>query len=511
MRFFLLLIVGVALAAGFGALGRAAGAPPGAAIRPPAVAGQFYPADAAVLRAALDGFFRDAVAARVVQPVALVVPHAGYIFSGQIAADAFRQAAGMHIETVVILGTNHTSGSFRRVSVYDGEGYRTPLGVARVNRELAAALVRDGGAVFDASLHGSEHSVEVQVPFIQFLFPDATIVPAVVGSPDPEICRRFGRALAAQAAGRRLLIVASSDLSHYPEHGVASDVDRRTLEAIANLKAEAFDDMAARAASLEGRGVSTCACGEGPIRVVMEAARALGALRGTVVSYANSGDTAVGESGRVVGYGAVTFSRGEPGADVAALQPVAPDPKGALDAADKRVLLRLARETITRFLRAESVPLPRGGSPKLLRESGAFVTLRARGELRGCIGRIQPSGPLIQLVGTLALDSAFRDSRFSPVTAAEVKDLDVEVSVLTPMAAVPGPDAIVPGRDGVVLRVGDRSAVFLPQVATEQGWNRAALLDNLARKAGLPPSAWRDKNARFLTFQADVFGESTLK
>jgi AmmeMemoRadiSam system protein A len=190
---------------------------------------------------------------------------------------------------------------------------------------------------------------------------------------------------------------------------------------------------------------------------------------------------------------------------------VTADAAGALDAADKKLLLRLVRETISRYLRTETVPLPRGGSARLLRESGAFVTLKSRGELRGCIGRIQPEGPLIRLVGTLALDSAFRDPRFRPVSAAEVKDLTIEVSVLTPLASVAGPDAIQPGRDGVVLRVGERSAVFLPQVATEQGWGRTQLLDNLAQKAGLPPSAWRDKNAKLLTFRADVFDESLLK
>ena len=329
--------------------------------------------------------------------------------------------------------------------------------------------------------------------------------------PDPESCRRFGRALAALAAGRRVLIVASSDLSHYPERRVAADVDRRTLEAIAGMNADEVGGMRARLPNLEGRGVDTCACGEGPIRVAIEAARALGALKGTVVSYANSGDTAIGDPDRVVGYGAVAFSRGEAGADLRALQPLAADPAGALDAADKKALLRLVRETITRYLRTETVPLPRGGSARLLRESGAFVTLKSHGQLRGCVGRIQPAGPLLQLVGTLALDSAFRDSRFKPVGAGELKDIEIEVSVLTPPASVPGPDAVQPGRDGVVLIVGDRSAVFLPQVATEQGWSRTELLDNLAQKAGLPSGAWRDKRAKLLTFRADVFDESTLK
>jgi MEMO1 family protein len=508
MRHVMLAVAGLALAAG--ATRPGAVAEPGA-VRPPAVAGQFYPAEAPALRAAIEGFLRDAVPARVAQPVAIVVPHAGYIYSGQVAADAYRQVAAMQVDTVVILGTNHTNGSFRRISVFDGEGYRTPLGVAAVDRAAAARLVKEGGAVFDATLHAGEHSVEVQVPFVQHLFPRAAIVPVVVGAPDPDACRRFGRALAALAAERRVLIVASSDLSHYPEQRVAAEVDRRTLEDVASLKTDAFDEMDAHPASFEARGVATRACGEGPIRVAIEAARAMGALRGTVVSYANSGDTAVGDAGRVVGYGAVVFSRGEAGADTRSLQPVTPDAAGALDAADKKVLLRLVRDTIVRYLQTQTVPLPRGGSPKLLREAGAFVTLKSHGELRGCIGRIQPEGRLIRLAGMLALESAFQDPRFKPVSQGEVKDLEIEVSVLTPIAAVAGPDAVQPGRDGVVLRVGDRSAVFLPQVATEQGWGRTELLTNLAQKAGLAPGAWRDKRASLFTFQADVFGESTLK
>lgn len=508
MRLFTVGITGIALAAGIGGAIRLGAAP---AIRPPAVAGQFYPADAGVLRAVLEAVLRDAVPARVAQPVAIVVPHAGYIYSAQIAADAYRQVASMSVDTVVILGTNHTSGSFRRVSVFDGEGYRTPLGVARVDRDLAAALVKDGGAVFDSSLHASEHSVEVQVPFVQHLFPKAAIVPVVVGAPDPDACRRFGRALAALAASRRLLIVASSDLSHYPEQRVAAEVDRRTLEAIAGMKIDELADMEARASTTASRGVATCACGEGPIRVAIEASRAMGALRGTVVSYANSGDTAVGDPERVVGYGAVVFGRGDAGADLSAIQPVAPDPKGELDDADRRVLLRLARETVTRFLRTETVPLPRGGSPKLLREAGVFVTLSKHGQLRGCIGRIVPEGTLIRLTSAMAIESAVKDPRFQPVTASELKELEIEVSVLTPMTLVAAPDRIVVGRDGVLMRVGERGAVFLPQVAPQQGWSRAEMLEQLARKAGLPADAWRDKSARFFTFQADVFGESTLK
>ena len=263
-----------------------------------------------------------------------------------------------------------------------------------------------------------------------------------------------------------------------------------------------------------GKGLVTCACGEGPIRVALEAARALGATAGTVVSYGNSGDTIIGDADRVVGYGAVAFCQGGPvsGWKMAPRRFPA-DPTGVLDALDKRVLLRLARETVTRYLQTDTLPwpLPAVGSPKLLREAGTFVTFTKHGELRGCIGSIQPQGRLIRLVSSMAFEAAFRDPRFQPIAAGELKDLEVEISVLTPMKAVAGPDWITIGKDGVLLRVGDRSAVFLPQVAPEQGWTRTEMLEHLAEKAGLPADAWKDPKAKFFTFQADVFSESSLK
>ena len=488
--------------------------PPAEAPRPAAVAGGFYPAAPAKLRAAIDGYLRDAVPDRAGVPKVLVVPHAGYVYSGQIAADAFRQTAGRTIETVVIIGANHTTGGFDRASVYDGIAWQTPLGRVAVDRNLAQALVdAKVGAVFDRSLHEREHSIEVHVPMVQALHPAAAIVPIVIGTPDPGLCRRLGRELARLAAQRPILIVASSDLSHYPSAVDARRLDRQLLETLVS------DSAIPRLIELEAAvgapgvfpspGLATRACGLGPLLVAREAARELGANHGVVLSYANSADTVVGTPDRVVGYGAVSFSQGAAEVDVTALVRPPADDRSPLDAEDKGLLLRLARETITRALASETLPLPRGGSPRLMRESGSFVTLRARGEMRGCVGRVLPEGPLIRLVSAMAFQSAFADPRFRPLRPGELKGLEIEVSVLTPPREAKVSD-IVPGRDGVILRLKDKIAVYLPQVATEQGWSRIDLLDNLAVKAGLPSSAWRDRNARFQTFQADVFSESSL-
>lgn len=505
-RFLLLPFVCAVLCCG--AVGAGGG---GEQDREPIGPGSFYPQSAAMLKAAVQAMLGDALPPRPDRPIAIVVPHAGYVFSGQIAADAWRQAAAHRYDTIVIVGTNHTSGTFRKVGISPGRSFRTPLGHAPVDEAFVAALQKeDSDCVLDAGVHKTEHSVEVQVPFAQQLFPGAKVVPLVVGRPDPAMCARLGRALANVAKGRSVLLVASSDLSHYPSASDATSVDRRTLEAIASLNADAVYQIEA---ADNGRGVPelvTHACGTGAIMAVAAAARALGATRGAAVSYANSGDTLAGDPTRAVGYGAVVFTAGEPGTDLTALQPPAAD-DSALQVQDKKWMLAFARETIKRYLTTATLPLPRGFPARLQRNRGTFVTLKKRGELRGCIGHIPSDMPLARLVGMMAFSSAFNDPRFDKLTLEEMRDLEVEISVLSPARPVAGPADILVGRDGVVITADGHSAVFLPQVAPEQGWNRDEMLDNLCLKAGLPANRWRRGGMRFETFQADVFDERGMK
>jgi len=360
----------------------------------------------------------------------------------------------------------------------------------------------------NASVHEQEHSVEVQVPFIQVLFPDAKIVPVVVGAPDAALCERFGQALGRALSGKKALIVASSDLSHYPSYEDARTVDLPILDAIPTLDLSRVQKSVQDAM---GRGVAnlhTGACGEGPIMAAMAAARAMGARGGKVISYANSGDIAIGDRSRVVGYGAVALTADPPPA--ASVTKAAAGTGGELQPVDKKALLAFARKTIARYLATETVPLARGFSSAVQEYRGVFVTLKKYGNLRGCIGRLIPEAPLGQLVGAMAIQSAFNDHRFRPVTAGELKDIEIEISVLTPMKPVPRAEDIVVGRDGVLLQKGRAGAVFLPQVATEQGWSREEMLDQLCLKAGLPEGSWR-KGAEFQIFQAIVFHESEFK
>jgi len=332
-----------------------------------------------------------------------------------------------------------------------------------------------------------------------------------VGHPDVKVCTSFGGALAKVLQGRKALIVASSDLSHYPDYEGAARSDRAILEAIAKLDPEGVHSAAEAQMKLGLRGLSTCACGEAPILAAMAAAKALGATRGAVVSHASSGDTLFGEKDRVVGYGAVAFYPGAGEPDVKALEKKTPAPEGQdLLPEDKKALLALARDTIDRYLSTKTVPLPRNLGPRCERNRGAFVTLKKKGELRGCIGHMAEDSPLPWVVGAMALQAALNDRRFSPLRAAELPDLEIEISMLTPAKPISKVSDIVLGRDGVVLKKGGRSAVYLPQVATEQGWSLEQMLDNLSRKAGLSAGSWRE-GAQFSTFQAVVFHESEFK
>ncbi len=482
-------------------------------VREPAVAGKFYPGSAARLRLAIEKFLQDAVPAKVEKPVAIIVPHAGYIFSGQICADGFNQVSNQSYDVVVILGTNHTNPHYRKISLYPGSGFRTPLGTAAIDKSVMRSLVKADPAdcALDKSLHEHEHSIEVIVPFVQVLFPKAKIVPAVVGSPDMQICDRFGQALARVLKDKRALIVASSDLSHYPAAEHANRVDRETLAAMAKLDPATF--VKTVHAHMDGSilDLRTRACGEAPILAAMAAARSLGAARGVVVSYANSGDAPVGERARVVGYGAVALAADGAGKSISPSGQATPvAASAALRASDKKALLVLARETLSRIFLTDTVPLARGCHVNLQQPRGVFVTLKKEGELRGCIGRMVGDAPLCRLVGAMTLQAAFHDSRFRPLGADELKDTEIEISVLSPMKQVAGASDIVVGRDGVALSKEGRSAVFLPQVPTEQRWNREEMLDHLCLKAGLKPGGWKE-GAQLSTFQAVVFSESEFR
>ncbi len=470
--------------------------------RPPAVAGGFYPADAKELARTVD----DLLARAQVQPLtdpptALIVPHAGYMYSGAVAAHAYALLKGLKFERVVVISPSHID-AFPFSAVYDGDAYATPLGTIPVDKAFAAQLVKAGSGIQLSSrghtISGDrgEHALEVQLPFLQRVLGEFRLVPIIMGDQRYESCRALGVALAKTIQTSPALIVASSDLSHFHSYEEAVRLDRRVLKAIQEW------DYYTMARNFEQNLWE--ACGGGPIVAAMIAAERLGARQARLLKYANSGDV-TNDRSRVVGYGAVALVKAaRAGAEGNGLSHA----DFALSEKEQEELLWLARksvETAVRERRLYEGPAPRW--PSLTEDRGAFVTLKRHGRLRGCIGYIFPMKPLYLTVRDVAAMAALRDERFPPVVTAELDQLEYEVSVLSPLRRVLDVKEIVTGRHGLVVKRGAREGLLLPQVATEQKWDRMKFLEQTCLKAGLPPNAWRDPETDIFAFTAFVFSE----
>ncbi len=466
-------------------------------IRQPAVAGSFYPADPKDLGAMIDGFLSKAAPPPLENVVALVAPHAGYVYSGQVAAYSYALMKGRKFDRVVVIAPSHYEG-FDFSSVYDGAAYQTPFGQVPVDQDFArklakaSPLIKLSGAGHTPTADRPEHSVEVQLPFLQRVLGQFQLVPVIMGDQSYEACRALGVALAKLVQGTNTLIVASSDLSHYHTYDEAASLDHKTLKAIGEY--DYFD----LSRNLERRVWE--ACGGGPIVATMIAAERLGATQAKVLHYANTGDV-TGDHSRVVGYGAVALVK----AAGAARSDAAPF---SLTRPEKDTLLKIARKSVETAVReGKSYECSTGGLESLAQERGAFGTLTENGQLRGCIGYVAPLEPLYLTVRDVAAFAALRDTRFRPVTASELGELQYEISVLSPLRRVMDTQEIRIGQHGLLIHTSDHEGLLLPQVATEERWDRATFLEQVCYKAGLPGRAWQDAGADLFRFTALVFGE----
>lgn len=465
-------------------------------VRRPAVAGSFYPGDAKILsrqvRDYLSHASREEVAGEI---VALVSPHAGYMYSGLVAAQAFKTVEGMHFDAVVILAPSHRV-PFQGASVYDRGGFETPLGIVPIDQDLARKLMAESDLFqFLPQAHSQEHSLEVQLPFLQEALGSFNLVPIVIMDQSYRTCERVGQAIARAVRGKKVLLVASTDLSHYHPYEEAVQMDKVILDDIRLFDAQRLSrDLDSRKGE---------ACGGGPVIAVMVAAKELGASQGKILRYQNSGDVTGDRSG-VVGYAAAVFSRVSPSAEKET-ERKRPGISLGLTAEEKKVLRQVAQSSIERRLRGEKPSRVELSGEHLKEHRGAFVSLHKRGQLRGCIGTIQPNRPLHQVVEEMAAAAAFEDSRFDPLSAHELKDLELEISVLTPLQRVRDPMEIEVGKHGLYIKKGFYSGLLLPQVATEYKWDRQTFLEETCRKAGLPRHAWKEKGTEIYLFSADIF------
>ena len=469
-------------------------------IRKSVIAGTWYPGDASTLAGDIRRYLEKVPGQAVGGPVVgLLSPHAGYAYSGQIAAHGYRLIEGQRYDAVVVIGPSHRV-LFRGASVWPSGGYETPLGVVPIDSGLASAILgADPVLNSDRKPHEAEHSVEIQLPFLQVVLGTFAFVPVVMGTQDLRTCEAVADAILGAAKGKNVLVVGSSDLSHFHSYEKARRLDQVIVDLVEKR------DYRGLARELEEGSCE--ACGGGPVVTAMLYAEKSGARGVKVLRYANSGDV-TGERRQVVGYLSAAFFREDPGDKAMAKKQAGIDMGLADD--EKQALLRIARASIEAELAGKKPPAAKGQGTlqgTLEEKRGAFVSLKKRGHLRGCIGFIEAKKPLARTVEEMAVAAAFQDPRFEPLKKAELMDVRLEISVLTPLRKVADVGAIEVGTHGLYVRKGSRAGLLLPQVATEYGWDRDTFLKETCRKAGLAPDAWRDPETEIYLFSADVFGE----
>jgi len=474
-----------------------------AAAREMAFAGKFYPADKAELARFVDSALAGARVPGLGGRVrGVIAPHAGYPFSGTMAALAYK-AVNTEYDLVVILGTGHTTAVKGAALLAEGY-YETPLGKVPVDEKLAAELIKASPLFEDRpDAHAGEHSIEVQLPFLQRrLKKPFKILPAVLNNAAPEDLAEIGRLLGVKLKGRKALIVVSTDFSHYPGHEDAAQADKTMSLAITTMDPAYFRLASRILLSKDVPGLGTCACGEAAVEAAMAAVNELGPSRFVELKYADSYDQAPELAGpeRVVGYIAGVF--------VAAGKKV--PGKITLTPGQKKELLSAARAGIEgRLSGREAKREPLSKDPAFNLPGAVFVTLTESGALRGCVGTIEPRMGLLDAVRYAANAAAFEDTRFRPLEKAELEKIKIEISVLSPLKKAADAKEIVPGRQGVVV-VGDagrRSGLFLPQV-WEQIPDKGEFLSELcSQKAGLERGCWKDKKTTLYIFTVDPFKE----
>ncbi|MBW1988614.1 MAG: AmmeMemoRadiSam system protein B [Deltaproteobacteria bacterium] len=450
-------------------------------VRESVVAGIFYEADPAKLAAQVDSLLEKAKKARLPEPPrALVSPHAGLEHSGIVAAAGYA-AMPRDVKRVLILAPSHRH-AFAGVSIPDVDAYFTPLGLVPLD-PAAKELAAQPGFSHVPEAHMREHSLEVQLPFLQRVLGDFTLIPLVVGSADPGELAETLLPLAREG----VFFIASSDLSHGHPYRDAKKLDAFCTMAISNLMFYAMDRCEA--------------CGKQPVETLMRVARSMG-WKGKLLDARNSADTS-GPMAEVVGYASIAFVR-EKGEE--------PMPEEITEQ-DKKALLELARSTIrSRLFPGEAIKRPEAASGAIRQNRGCFVTLHKNGQLRGCIGTIEPVMPLADAVEENAINAAFKDPRFTPLTADELDQVTIEISVLTVPKPLPFSDGedlkrkLRPGIDGVILARGMNRATFLPQV-----WGQVpdaeSFLTMLCRKGGMSGDCWCDPSTQVFTYQAEHFEE----
>jgi AmmeMemoRadiSam system protein B/AmmeMemoRadiSam system protein A len=471
-------------------------------IKKPDVAGSFYPSEPEELSRRIDTFLSLANP-QIPQGdiLVIVVPHAGYEYSGQVAAFGYKLIKNKPYKTVVIISSSHYH-QFRGISVYPKGIFQTPLGNVAIDEAFIRKMINSLKEIkLSRGFFKREHPIEVQIPFLQKSLSDFKIVPISIGQVNMQDCQNLAAALSSAIGERQdVLIVVSTDMYHGYDFQEAEIVDRLTLSYIEKMDPRfVYEKIIDNKIQL---------CGGFSLVTAMFLAKRLGYDKLNVLKYTNSAEVTARKIKGLwtVGYSSAVISRSE------SVDRIRSNPEGGpgdmLNKEQKGRLLKLARSSIEHYLKHNNRLEVSESDPQLTSRAGAFVTLHKHGQLRGCIGNLIGQKPLYLTIRDMAVEAAVGDPRFPPLSLSELNDVDIEISVLSPMKKIRDPDNIIMETHGVLVRKGFRSGVFLPQVATETGWSKEEFLSHLcSRKAGLSPSAWKDKDTEVYIFTASVFSE----
>jgi AmmeMemoRadiSam system protein B/AmmeMemoRadiSam system protein A len=477
-------------------------------VRKPAVAGTFYPGKPSELREMVDGFLEKAAPARIDGEIlSVIAPHAGYVYSGPVAAYAYAAIKGRSYDLVIIIGPSHRT-PVTAAAVQVSGSFETPLGSVPIDEKIAKAIVGSSEEfIDDPGPHALEHSLEVQLPFLQRVLQDFKIVPIVTRDLSPATCEEMGRVLADCVKGRKVLLIGSTDLSHYPPYEDANKVDNETIESWKTMNLGKIYANEDEILQRHVRNLSCTMCGTSAVLITMAASKSLGADAITILKYMNSAAVSGDKTG-VVGYAAAAMHRRS--GHGAGTEAKSSKSETVLGRAERKRLLSVARGSIDAVLSKKPAPDFSVTEPILKEHRGAFVTLHRNGQLRGCIGRFVAEEPLYRVVSQMAVAAATQDRRFPAVTFSELADIDIEISVLSPLWKMSNIDELELGRHGIYIVKGMRTGCFLPQVADETGWSKEDFLKHCcADKAGLEPDAWKT-GAEVYLFTAEVFSEKEV-
>ena len=466
-------------------------------VRPATQANRFYTGDARELSEEVDSLLaRHSGDKQYADLAAVIVPHAGYYFSGNVAAAAYMAIpAGKEYKRIFLLGPSHHEWLDGASVNTEFDYYSTPLGNVKVDVEIAQKLI-DADSVFSyrPKAHDREHCLEVQLPFLQRRFKDVpAIVPIIISTNDYRKLKRIAEVLKPYLTEENLFVI-SSDFSHYPTYEDAYKVDARTGKAVESCDVGEFIRVLEENASSHVKNLATSACGELAIATLMLMMQGDG-YEVKHLLYQNSGDIDNHDHSRVVGYHAFAIVRNglsRTGTEF------------SLSDDEKRMLKEIALTSIKDSLDGKRIADPTSLTATLKQKCGAFVSLHKQGRLRGCIGHFGEDVPLHEIVAEMARAAAFEDPRFMPVTKDELEDIDIEISVLTPMRRIESLDEFELHRHGIYIRKGYRSGTFLPQVADEVNWTKEEFVSHCAQdKAGIGWDGWKD--AELYVYEAIVF------